>query len=289
MLPALASFSVSADSYWTNSTGNNQFLDVNNWDTLSPPSLSAGDIYLLDSGGQFVNFDLNNTYPNFEYGDGSMYIGRGAGNDARLQLTHTDTGTGYPNYAYLGGNAVIGSEGASGALEYRHGDASSGASSNIDFMSLTIGSGLNSQGSVSLFGTGKAVTEQYMSYYAVQADRLQVGVDGGKGSLSVDGSNMSIDKGAWANPTDFAFSLGNGTNSQGSMNVLSGGKVVISPSMGGYLHWTFSRYRLESGERRADYLWFNDQRRGDKSKPRLLWAGAERWAGCRQYRQRAGE
>ncbi|WP_347253206.1 autotransporter outer membrane beta-barrel domain-containing protein [Leminorella grimontii] len=229
MLPALASFSVSADSYWTNAVGNNQFLDANNWDTLTPPSLADGDLYLHNSGGQTVEFELASTYPDFTSGDGRFYIGHGAGNDARLKFIST-TDNAYYARAYLYGDMVVGADEGRGLVEYSHGKFD-GSFYGVDVTTLTIGSGLNSMGTVSLFGQGKTTTEQTMSNSTLETQEMRIGVDGGSGVLNVDGSSIVIDRHSSGNYTT-AFSLGDGLNSQGTMNVLSGGKALVSSSLG---------------------------------------------------------
>ncbi|GKX50563.1 hypothetical protein SOASR029_08720 [Budvicia aquatica] len=232
-----------ASIYWDNASGNNQFFDQNNWSNNSTPTLND-DLYIYDSGNQTVELSLAavDYYSPSLDGDynHTLFVGEGSGNSASLKITSTPDS--YQYTTYLSGSMSVGSNGGKGVVEYHDYifDASNienpeenRFTPKIHSETLSIGSGLNSDGLVSLTGSGKSASEYMMSSSALTVKDLHVGTDGGKGVLNVDGS--SIDVGSMGYTQDQrTFSLGQGTDSgiagTGTINILGGGKMMVSGS-----------------------------------------------------------
>lgn len=225
---------VYADSYWNNISGDNQFFNQNNWTTNTVPDLN-NDLYINDSNGDTVEltFDANDSATHSIPGSGgTLYIGSGSGNNATVKVDSK-------NYAYqssisMNGSISVGSQGGSGTLNFYN--------STDEFFpkiyildNFDIGSGLNSNGNVTLFGSGKSITEQHMGQSTISTNQLHIGTDGGQGNFTIDGSSIEIDT---FNPSgnNVTFSLGDGTNSSiasdGTLNLLNGGKLIVSGSYG---------------------------------------------------------
>ncbi|WP_166792974.1 hypothetical protein [Budvicia aquatica] len=231
-----------AETYWNNANGNNQFFDENNWSNNSTPTLND-DLYIYDTGHQTVELSLATVdyYTPSLGGDNNhtLFIGSDSGNSASLKITSTPGN--YQSTTYISGSMAVGSHGGKGVVEYHDYifDASNiedpeehAFTPKIYLESLSIGSGLNSDGLVSLTGSGKSSSEHMMSSSAFMVRELHIGTDGGKGVLHVDGSN--IEAGSMYGNDRRSFSLGQGTDSgiagTGTINILGGGKMMVSGS-----------------------------------------------------------
>jgi subtilase-type serine protease len=222
-----------ADVHWTNSTGDNQFFNDSNWSTNLTPDLND-DIRIDNSNGTTVEltFDENSMTTSYLPGSGgTIYVGSGAGNSSGLKIGALNPTWSLP--VYLDGSINVASQGAKGVLEH-HYDPDS-YSPKLSFQDFDIASGLNSDGQVSLTGTGKSTAEQMMGNSAVTVTSLQLASDGGKGVLTIDGSSLEVS--SFTAPSVRGFSLGDGTNSgvasDGTINVLGGGKMIVSASPSG--------------------------------------------------------
>lgn len=180
--------------------------------------------HIPDSSGQTVEFVSDGSGTLYNYG--TLFIGDGANNNAHLKVIDS---AGY-RYSHYLKDMVIGGNGATGLFEYQHGAITE--STRFDQMdTINIGSGLNSNGTMSLTGTGKNTSDQNMGNSIVYTEKLHIGTDGGTGELNIIGSGVEADTFNSAGHV-IAFSLGSGSGSQGTMNILSGGKATISTGMG---------------------------------------------------------
>jgi len=91
--------------------------------------------------------------------------------------------------------------------------------------SLSIGVGAGSNGTVNLFSGGKVATGVQSFQFEPS---IQIGADGGHGTLNISGTNAN----GYASNANFAMGVdvGRGLNSSGTINVLSGGKMLNTVS-----------------------------------------------------------
>lgn len=230
MLSTLATYPAAAvDSFWNNNSGNNQFFDPNNWDTLIFP-YSADNVFIDNSNGQTVILTPTPTYT--MWNAGVLSIGRGAGNNASLKIVIDPATAGSVYEVLSGGSLNVGSDGGIGRFEYDTTGLTDKPKINY-LQAMDIGAGLNSNGKVTLTGSGKSTAEQNMSGSLASTALANIGSDNGIGELNIIGSSIEIDTNNMAGYMgQQGFSLGSGTNSQGSMNVLAGGKALVSASAG---------------------------------------------------------
>ncbi|WP_434778193.1 autotransporter outer membrane beta-barrel domain-containing protein [Neisseria sp. Ec49-e6-T10] len=269
--------SYAADSFWNNSTEDNQFFNENNWDTNTTPNLE-GNLYINDTAGQTVELIFDDTNHTGVNGDSSstLYIGSGTGNTADIEIDYQrddDSNSSYPGDAYIAGSMAVGTNGGKGTVTYEY-DRERSARIQL-YGSLNIGSGLNSNGTVTLIGSGKTSAEQFMSYSALTTSALHIGTNGGTGTLNIDGSSIQSDDQYYqGEPDRYAFSLGNGLNngvrSNGTMNVLNGGKAAIALQAiyedtssiighdGGYGTLNVSGTKVENGEFLQSRIYFGN-------------------------------
>ncbi|MCD1126648.1 autotransporter domain-containing protein [Jinshanibacter sp. LJY008] len=217
------------EAIWNNNTGNSLFFDGLNWSTGLGPMDNDDALYIKNSNGQEVKLIINDF--NELSGSADIVIGQGENNNSYVKVS------GPPEEArssFYNGKMTIGSDGATGLFEYQHGtiDQSSKFAS-ID--TLNIGSGLNSNGTMSLFGVGKNTTDQFMGKSIVGTQNAHIGIDGGTGELTVSGSEFEVNS-YYTNSDPVTFTLGDGSNSgissKGTMNILAGGKGSFSAGHG---------------------------------------------------------
>ncbi|WP_166792981.1 autotransporter outer membrane beta-barrel domain-containing protein [Budvicia aquatica] len=229
------------DVYWNNASGSNQFFDENNWSNNTTPTLND-DLYIYGTGHQTVELSLATIDYYSPSLDGdynhTLFVGEGSDNSASLNILSIPVN--YHSNTYIGGSMDVGSHGGKGVVEYHNYifDVSHTEDPDeytftpkIQLQKLNIGSGLNSDGLVSLTGTGKSASEHTMNSSAFMVRELHVGTDGGKGVLQVDGS--SIESSSMGYSDDHrSFTLGQGTDSgiasTGTINILGGGKMMVS-------------------------------------------------------------
>ena len=245
LLPAAITLPVqAADVDWNNSTGNNDFFDPSNWDGNTAPSLN-NDLYIDNTTAgnpvalDFVEHDQltglpsnNNTIAG---SGGTIHFGSGSGNSAQMNITADSgwTDTSDPTnsvppalwHIHLDGSMSVAEDGGKGTLNY---DFKRDNSAAIQFKNLNIGAGLNSEGTVSLTGSGKTAAEQYMSRSAFTVDELSIATAGGTGTLNLNGTGLDVGSMGSGSSSQYIFSLGSGADSGGTMNVLNGGKAGIA-------------------------------------------------------------
>ncbi|AWH89063.1 autotransporter outer membrane beta-barrel domain-containing protein [Limnobaculum parvum] len=214
------------DIYWTNGSGDNQFKNAANWSSPNIYDLN-NDRYIQNTNGQTIQLTLDDQ--DQLYGPGYLFVGYGDGNSASLKMTDNSQSIYQLGY---GTRLVVGSNAGTGLFEYQHGDIRS-ADRIGNLATLDIGSGLNSNGKVTLLGTGKNISDQTLSNSIMKTQELHIGSNGGKGELNTISSEIEVDSEGRSTATT-VFTLGDGLGSQGTMNVLAGGKATIAPGPNQY-------------------------------------------------------
>ncbi|WP_192878429.1 autotransporter outer membrane beta-barrel domain-containing protein [Limnobaculum parvum] len=216
------------EAIWNNNTGNNLFFDGMNWSTNLVPG-NNDILYIKNSDGQEVKLILDNY--NADIGSAPIFIGQGENNNSYLKIISSPDDS---SDHYYNGTITVGSAGAIGLVEYQHGKI--GNTSSLDEIdTINIGSGLNSHGTMSLFGIGKNTTDQFMGNSIISAQDTYIGIDGGTGILNISGSELDINS-HYDSINPVSFTLGDGSNSgissKGTMNILAGGKASFSAGHG---------------------------------------------------------
>ncbi|UYZ82983.1 autotransporter outer membrane beta-barrel domain-containing protein [Entomomonas sp. E2T0] len=224
VLSVISSYSV-ADAIWNGSTSD--YKNDSNWSTGSVPDLSTENI-IINSGQANLVFD--DDFYGFSKWAGSggnkLIIGGAASEKGNLNISVAD-GT-YHNQSSAEASLVVGENGGNGTFTYDTSTNSNNQHISIDFNSVTIGNGQQSQGFVNILGSGKNIYQQYMGGEAVATSSLNVGTNGGSGTVTIDGGSLDINGSVMDYDTSDFFTLGNGTNSVGTVNVLGGGKLSVS-------------------------------------------------------------
>ncbi len=235
ILPFLASYAAAADYEWTGNT-DSDFSNESNWG--EPGSVPDwGDTLIINKdssadGGTptlTLSDDSSGVMPN-----GNLVIGQGADANGALDIKAED-GTSQKIHLQ---NLSVGTDGGTGILtiyQRTDSDPNPHAHANTvmvqggawdDEPGLLIGSGTNSNGTVKILGSGKSTAQQNDGQAELQAYNLMIGVDGGTGSLIIDGGSVDIGRGSH-NYNKNHFTLGSGTDSNGTVSILSGGKLAV--------------------------------------------------------------
>ncbi|MFD1259952.1 autotransporter family protein [Entomomonas asaccharolytica] len=227
MLSVISSYSV-ADAIWNGST--KDYKEGNNWSTNTLPDLTVENI-IINSGQ--ANLVLDDSYPGFSQWGGSgnnkLIIGGSASASGMLNVSIAD-GTSYiqPDY---GSTLAVGENGGHGTLTLDTTTNSNLLNVGISFDNITVGDGVNgqqSQGFINILGSGKNIYQQSMGGQSLASGELEVGTNGGSGTINIDGSSLDISGSLPSVNDGDVFTLGNGTNSTGTINVLGGGKLAVS-------------------------------------------------------------
>lgn len=217
-----------ADAYWVGNDGN--YNEDSNWSIGKVPDLSVENIVI--NKGQ-ANVEFNSSFDGFvqwgDYTHNKLIIGGEQGESGSLKVTVSDDIYSIQND--YESSLIVGTNGGQGTFTFDTRGANSDYQYGISIQnkSTLIGDGQQSQGAVNLLGTGKAPSTGAMTLSALDVGSLMVGSNGGAGQLNIDGSDVSVN-GSTRNydSNDSAFILGNGTNSTGTVNILGGGKLVVS-------------------------------------------------------------
>ncbi len=255
LLPAAITLPVQAANVnWNNPSSNNDFFDQDNWDNNSLPNLDD-ELYIHNTtvGNpvelNFVEYDLltglSSDKNTIAGSGGSIHLGSGNSNSAEMNITADSVGWTDPNPAHsvppapwsvrLEGSLSVGENEGKGTLSY---DYDREISARIQFKALTVGSGVNSEGTVSLLGSGKTAAEQDQGKSAFIVEQASIATGGGTGIVEVNGNALDIASSVsnHTTPPQYALSLGSGTNSNGRMDVLNGGKVGVSMGSEQYIN-----------------------------------------------------
>lgn len=228
VLSVISSYSV-ADATWNGSTGD--YRDNSNWDTGTIPDLGVDNIVI--NNGQ-ANLVLDGTFPGLNPGGGSngntLTIGGATSEESHLNIKVTDA-----TYVQSDSNSflIVGENGGTGTLTYDTTANNNYMYSGMNFQSVTVGDGVNgqqSQGFINILGSGKSPAQQYMGSQSIATGSLNVGTNGGSGTINIDGGSLDISGSVmdYTNIDNNVFTLGSGTNSTGTINVLGGGKLSVA-------------------------------------------------------------
>ncbi|MDH5855739.1 autotransporter outer membrane beta-barrel domain-containing protein [Lampropedia aestuarii] len=235
-------------------SANSAFADTNyliDEDASDPQSWSAGETFsdggnIINRPGTWVAGDMND-YVDFGYG---LYIGYEDTGSLDITITpEADFSSLYiepshedPNLPPLVDNwdpsLRVGDHGGTGTLTIQLQELPEDESSEIrlyiDEIGLGVGLGANSNGVVHILGTGKNNTAaQFGDPNAVLFDQAQqnfyIGHSGGRGRLTIEGAGLTADLGQRYDeslPFNY-FSVGEGADTFGTVNVLAKGKLAI--------------------------------------------------------------
>lgn len=229
LILALHSTTVEAGGVYTwNGLKSNDASDINNWSYNSNPLLTY-DILHINSNSPsplWTHTDASGTSFPYSY-DSQIEIGQKAGANGLLTLRRSDS-----LYSYIHVRSIeVGTNSGRGVLDIytpeiapNQGYATVIKASN----GIAIGSGLNSQGTVNIFGSGKTTQSQNMQSATLDIDAsnsvIAIGTQGGHGVMNINGGSVSA--GTYNSLSTANFVLGQGRGSYGEVNVLAGGKLA---------------------------------------------------------------
>lgn len=209
---------------WTGAVDNN-FFNENNW---SDGQLPNGTGSSVNAGNPVGTIDLNS--PNY-HSNFVDQIGATSGADASVTLnviTIPDVNWNYVGL-YSGSELQVGANGGQGTLTI----STDGPLQTSFFANaISIGKGQGSVGEVNLIGTGKDTNvapegplEMGSSCYSCaplfvsqSSSGVRIGIDGGAGTMNLEGAVFAL-------PYRGEFIVGDGAGSNGTLNVLAGGKL----------------------------------------------------------------
>ena len=226
VLPLVASPAFSQNSLWIGPNEGN-FWEGINWNTNKAPIDTDGDIIINGSYlGDTIHLLYDETSPPLGSDSNTMFVGQGSGNHATLQMA-IDNSSGYLYPARMSLDLILGDQGGNGTLNLQQAEGEVGP---LRINSTLLGNGTGSQGTINLLGSGKQIASQKQGESTVQVTDITIATNGGQGILNVDGASIEIagEHRNWNNTDSYVFSLGQGHNSIGQVNVLGGGKLATS-------------------------------------------------------------
>lgn len=223
---------------WNGSVNNIVSTEPGNWSLVGTDPGASTDVGVINSNtsatGNRPTWTISNTSSLIEVAPGvsinALQVGQGSGSNGALDIRITDFDeNNSASYTYLQ-QLRVGTNGGIGEVNIYHNDTYNknyhakvlDVSGDAGFL---VGAGTGSQGTVNILGSGKTTNMQRDMMATMTASSwgsgsdIAVGLDGGSGTLNVDGGSIDI------RTSENKFLLGSGAGSQGSMNILGGGKA----------------------------------------------------------------
>ena len=214
--------------YTWSGVNDNNATDIRNWAYSDAPS-SDYNQFVINSDSRspvWVHDDTVPPSPPFSsLWSTRLAVGQQAGTTGSLDIKRADSSGGGIGMH----SAEVGENGGQGTLNIHAPEMPlyPGSSTVLQLSNgLTIGSGLNSRGTVNILGSGKNTQMQNMQSATLDlgSGTMTIGSLGGHGVMNVNGG--SINAGSYNSQSTPNFTLGQGLGSYGEVNVLAGGKFA---------------------------------------------------------------
>nr|WP_235964104.1 autotransporter outer membrane beta-barrel domain-containing protein [Brucella pseudintermedia] len=231
---------------WTGAI-NDDFFEPGNWDDSSGPQSASSAV---NNGSAIGTIDLSTAGG----ASGVGTIGGAAGQTGSVRLDIITVPGNQSNSAsiYFGNSLVVGTNQGTGTLTV---STDGNAQIYMGASAVSIGKGVGSEGTVNMLGTGKNLSDRpegpfpigsscfacSPNFTSYVSDDYKVGTQGGTGTLNIDGSVLILEQRG-------EFVVGDGAGSNGTVNVLAGGKLGDgSPHFNGDNVNTLSKGKLTVG------------------------------------------
>ena len=223
---------------WNGSVSNSVGNEPGNWSFIGEDPISSGSQVIINSShsanGQNPTWVVDGGH--IDVGSGyyanNVKVGQGSGSNGVLDIKKPDyDGNNTWSYSYLH-QLHVGTQGGTGTVNIYTNDTHLDAGGYAKVVDVSgddgfkVGTDFGSQGTVNVLGSGKTTQMQrdFNSTLSVsswsEGYDVEIGSNGGNGTLNIDGGSVDI------RTYGSKFSLGSGTGSNGTVNVLSGGKAV---------------------------------------------------------------
>ncbi|MGL4667424.1 MAG: autotransporter outer membrane beta-barrel domain-containing protein [Saezia sp.] len=226
ILMSLATSYAHADYYEWNGNTSSNIEDQSNWGEMQGSDVIEG--YVINTQSPNMPIWTVNESGDMQYPHGgasnNFYIGTESGSTGKLTIIK-------PMDKYLYGSFNIGHNGGTGELlieiapplsETRYGNP---LTIDAYYEKFAIGTGSNSQGTLTIKGDGFSTSRQKPYDHDVMIrsyEGMEIGAHGGQGAINVDGTGLMVGY------SDIL--LGSGANSIGELNILGGGKFTHGES-----------------------------------------------------------